>query len=44
LSDEKRNQVRDLDFTAIRSANTFSVCGNKFRASAVWKTQQVKIL
>jgi hypothetical protein len=43
-SDEKRTQVRDLDFTEIRSTNTFPVCGNKFRASAVWKRQQVKIL
>jgi hypothetical protein len=44
LSDEKENQVRELDFPEIRSESILFVCGNKSQSRAVWKTQQVKNL
>jgi hypothetical protein len=44
LSDEKEHQVRELDFTEIRSKNILFVCGNKSHARAVWRIEQVKNL
>jgi hypothetical protein len=44
LPDEKENQVRELDFTGIRSKNILFARGNKFHASAVWRIEQVKNL
>jgi hypothetical protein len=44
LSDEKENQVRELDFPEIRPINILIVCGNKSYARAVWRIEQVKNL
>jgi hypothetical protein len=44
LSDEKENQVRELDFTDIHSQNILFIFGNKVHARSVCKIEQVKNL